>query len=435
MFLSPIARFALFSVNLCLYVSSFLLIISLSITSVVAQKKLSNLLYLKGQTRLDSLEYYYVVSYEDSDSVALFNELNLVNRFASDNNDPMLGIFTDYLKVRYYGQGKQRNRKNLELFINNLQKRLAKQSPSLIKDHLKADLDHTLGILLYHLHQKAEKVIGLYLSADLFYRKIGYENIIFPDNRLTHLGLYYYDEVADFTTALSYMKEAEKFVSKNPVDKYRIAHYKAHANCLVGLGKYESAIKYNQLAIAQVRLQRDSLKIGTLSGNIGEIIMSTSANPIEAEPYFLKELGYRLKYKPQGTDDIAKVYGNLCQVAGIKRDKEEMSSYFQKAITTLNDFVKTTNDTVDKHNILMSIYKNRMIADTLLGDYQSAYRHERIYYEELMAAHRQDLQELTSEVSIKFDAEKNKLGAELANQQVKNTRYWVVVISLLLLLT
>ena len=434
MYFNIVTKLSLFNVNSCLYISSFLLIIHLSITPVIAQKKLTNLLNLKGQTRLDSLEYHYTTFWEECDSVVFLKEINSVKRFATDKNDPFLLIFTDYLKMRYYLQGKQKNREHLEQFIYNLQKRLSKQKPSLMKEHLTADLEHSLGTLLYRSHIQADKVIGLYLSADLFYRKIGYENIVFPDNKLTHLGLYYYDEVADFETALSYMKEAEVYVPQNPIDKYRIAHYKAHANCLVGLGKYQEAIRYNQLAIAQVKLKRDSLKIGTLSGNIGEIIMKTSANPIEAEPYFLKELVYRLKYKPQGTDDLAKVYGNLCQTAGIKRNSIDMVNYYQKAISTLNDFVKVTKDTVDAHNILMSVYKNRMIADTLLGDYQSAYRFERLFYEELMAAHRQDLKELTSEVSIKFDAEKNKLRVELANQQVKNTRFWVVVISLLLLL-
>jgi tetratricopeptide (TPR) repeat protein len=177
------------------------------------------------------------------------------------------------------------------------------------------------------------------------------------------------NEVADYDSALKYMKEAELYVDKDPIDKYRIEVYKTYANCLAAKKQYKEAIKYNKLAIAQVRLKRDSLKIGTLSGNIGEIILNTFPNPIESEPYFQKELAFRLRYKPKGFDDLAKVYGNLCQVAGLKQNRENMLFYFDKAIST----IKLHKDTVDRHSVLMSVYKNRMIADTLLGDYKSAY--------------------------------------------------------------
>ncbi|MCP1381129.1 ATP-binding protein [Runella salmonicolor] len=407
----------------------FVLTIGLSSRAALGQKKVDRFLTLKGQPRLDSLELYYVSVWEDMDSTTAFKEINSVRTYAEKTRDELLAVYSEYLKARYHLRGIERNLKIVYPYLKAIQARLNKQKPNALTERLNADIEHFLGAILYIERTNTVKGITHLLSADLTYRKLGYENIQFADRLLAHLGLYYQVEVGDYKTAMGYFKEAESYIHKDPIDKYRIAFYKDYANCFARLKQYDKAIKYNKLAMAQIRLKRDSLKVGTISGNIGEIILNEFANPIEAEPYFHKELLYRQRYKPHGIDDIAKVYGNLCQVAGLKKNPEEVLSYFNKALKTIEMY----EDTVDRHSILMSIYRNRMAADTLLGDYKSAFRYEKLYYEELMASLRHNLRVATSEASIKFDVEKSRLRAELANQQAQNSRFWVFVISLLLL--
>jgi len=407
------------------------LILSLGLLPKAAfgQKKVDGFLALKGQARLDSLELYYVSVWEDMDSTVAFKEINSVRNYADKTGDELLAVYSEFLKARYHLRGVERNLKIVYTYLKEIQARLNKQKPNALTERLNADIEHYLGAILYIERTNSVKGITHLLSADLTYRKIGYENIQFADRKLAHLGLYYQVEVGDYKTAMGYFKEAEAYIYKDPIDKYRIAFYKDYANCFAKLKQYDKAIMYNKLAMSQIRLKRDSLKVGTISGNIGEIILNEFANPIESEPYFHKELLYRQRYKPSGIDDIAKVYGNLCQVARLKKNPEEMLSYFNKALKT----VEMYKDTVDRHSILMSIYRNRMAADTLLGDYKSAFRYEKLYYEELMASLRHNLRVATSEASIKFDVEKSRLRAELANQQAQNSRFWVFVISLLLL--
>ncbi len=394
-----------------------------------AQKKVSAYLPLQGQLRYDSLEYCYVSKIIDMDSLDAFSEFNLMQTYADKTQDKILTIFTDFMRVRYDGVGNRKNRKERYGSFKKIQDNLKKLRPSLLRDRLIAEIEYHLGGVLYKGNLMSKNTINHLLLADLLFRKIGYENILFADIKLSHIGLYYLEEVGDFDTALKYLKEAELYVNKDPIDKYRIEVYKTYANCLVAKKQYKEAIEYNKLAIAQVRLKRDSLKIGTINGNIGEIILKTSANPIEAEPYFQQELIFRLRYKPKGFDDLAKVYGNLCQIAGLKRNQEEMLSNFEKAIKT----TQLHKDTLDRHQVLMSVYKNRMIADSLLGDYKSALKYERLHFLELLAFQSQDLKLSTSEATVKFEAEKNKLQAELANQQAQNSRFWIVIVSLLLI--
>ncbi len=392
--------------------------------------KISYFLKLNGQTRIDSIELLYVSEWEDVDSTAAFKEINFLKNYAEKSNDDFLSIYADYLKIRYFISKKNQQRKTLYPILKKVQFQLNKQNVTSIHERLNADIEHYLGLLLYFENKVSDEAINHFLKADLYYRKKNYDNILFACSKLSRIGLYYLDVVDDYETALNYMREAELYIKKDPIDKHRIAFYKTYANCLVKKKQYKEAIKYNKLAIAQVRLRRDSLKIGTISGNIGEIILNTFPNPVEAETYFKKELIYRLKFKPKGVEDISKVYGNLCQVAGLKGEREEMIRYFNKAIETIEHY----DNVNDVHNILMSVYKNRMIADTLLGDYENAYRHERLYYEELMATNRQDLKVVISQASVKFDVEKNKLKADLATQQAQNSRFWVLIISLVFII-
>ncbi len=409
---------------------SFLLLLVGGASTAFAQKKASDFFNLKGQARLDSLEFYGVTVLQRKDSLGEITELNTIKNYADKTQDTFLEAYVEYLKLKYFTHGSQKKGDYRYNKMKSLQENLKQIEPSPLTERLNADIEHALGNILYERRANSITLVNHFLSADLVYRKFGYQNILFPYYKLARLGLYYMNQVSDYETALRYFKEAERYVGKDPIDRYVIEFYKNYANCLVGLKQYAQAIKYNKLAIAQVRERSDSLKIGTINGNIAEIILNTFPNPAQAEPYFHQELAYRLKYKPKGLGDIAKVYGNLCQVAGVKHNRQDVIRYFDKAITLL----KSDPDTLDYQALLASLYKNRMIADTLLGDYKSAFQHERVYFEALIASNAQALKEVTSEASVKFDVERNKLQAELANQQTQNFRSGIILISLLLVI-
>ncbi|HEY1056515.1 MAG TPA: ATP-binding protein, partial [Emticicia sp.] len=217
-----------------------------------------------------------------------------------------------------------------------------------------------------------------------------------------------------------------------PIDIQRILFYRTLAKCLVEKKQYAEAIKYNKLGIAQVKLKKDSVRIGSLSGNIGEIFLNHLPNPLQAEPYFLKELQIRSHYAPDGADDIAKVYGNLCLIEGLKYNREKVQLYYNKAINELKFYENGKTPYLVNH-ALKVIYKNRMIADTLLGDYKSAFLHERLYNKVISELNKQELKVVTNEASARFESEKFKLQAELANTQARNSRFWILFVTLLLI--
>lgn len=396
----------------------------------LGQNRLDLHLQRQGQTRLDSLEFFYRTQWEEKDSTTAFAGISTVRKYASRTNDKVLTVFVDYLSGLYYLNGKQGARKKGLATLSKGFSDLAKLPQSPLTEYLKANIKHWWGLGLFLIRDYSERGINHLLEADLIYRKIGYENVLFADYKLTNLGLYYLDRINDSETAYRYFKEAEQYVKQEPIDWYRIHLYRMMAKCLVKKKQYAEAIRYNQLGIAQVRTRKDSVRIGSLSGNIGEIILNYYPNPIEAEPYFQKELMYRLRFNPKkGYDDIAKVYGNLCQIAGLRRNGELVKQYYDKAMATL----KLHPNEIDRYYAERSIYKNRMIADTLVGDYKNALRHEMLYREAMSKIQREDLQKTTAEASVKFEAENLKLQAELARQQVQNSRFWIIIVSLLLI--
>lgn len=394
-----------------------------------AQKSTLYYLSLKGQARLDSLKLQQHLVWNRLDSVEAFAEFNSVQKQADKTGDKLLAIFSDYLKSFYLLSGKQANEAMAYASFTRVSTQLKNLPPSPLIDLLSAESEHFQGVSLYTVRDYSNKCINHLLAADLKYRKIGYDKNLFAGYRLNLLASYYLKRVADYETALQYLKEGEIYIQKDPVDLHRIQLYRNIALCLVEKKQYAKAIQYNQLGMAQVHSKRDSVRVGALNGNIGEIILNHYPNPVEAEPYFQKELMFRLRYRPDGYDDIAKVYGNLCQIAGLKRNSEETIRYFNQAIVT----VQLQKNEVDRYAVLYNIYKNRMTADTLLGDYKSALHHERLYHETRAKINTQDLQAATSEASVRFDSEKLKLQAELANEQTQNSRFWVIVVSLLLL--
>ncbi|MFN8356162.1 MAG: response regulator [Spirosomataceae bacterium] len=407
----------------------FLLLFWIYATSLMAQSKIEPYLKLEGHARLDSLELYHTLTWSNKDSVKSFAEIQQIKDYALQQNDAVLAIFSDYLKGTYLLNGKQKNRKaSIWLFSEGV-RAIDKLPSTPLTQRMRANLEHWWGVGLFLIREYSAKEINHILAADLIYRKIGYQNILFADYKLANLGLYFFDRVSDYPTALRYLKEGERYAQQDPIDWHRIHLYRTLAKCLVELKQYREAVRYNELGIAQVHSQKDSVRIGALSGNTGEIILNHYPNPIEAEPYFQKELYYRLRFKPDGYDDIAKVYGNLCQIAGHKHDSQAVTDYYAKAIT----FLKKHINPIDIIYAERAIYKNRMIADTLIGDYKSAFKHEILYREAIAKLHKEDIEKAAADASVKFEAENNKLQAELANQQVQKSRFWVIITSLLLL--
>lgn len=408
-----------------------LLAILLPASSALAQKNLSYYLSLQGQARLDSLAVRGVRYWDEMDSLTTFREFDAIRKYAAQNDDPILGFYASYLSgllLNYKSRGVKAQQRYE--YLLKIRQELQKQSPNSFTERLRADIEYQLGENLYFIRSEPQKTLDHYLKADLYYRKIGYENVLFADYRLAHIGYYYYDSAADYETALRYLNEAEKYAKKDPIDSHRIFLYRTKAKCLVALKKYKEAIRYNELGIAQVRLSKDSLKVGGLSGNIGEIILNYTNKPASAEPYFQKELTIRLKYKPKGVEDIAKAYGNLCQVAGVNRQAEAVKMYFDKAITYINQ----SNDDNDFPYVIKSIYYNRMVADSLLGDYQSAFHYQTLYHRYVHLTNSLNVKVVTSQATVKFEAERFKLEAELADQQNKVSQFWVIIISLALVI-
>ncbi|HAK78347.1 MAG TPA: hypothetical protein DCM71_15900 [Runella sp.] len=390
--------------------------------------KIASFLELKDLTRLDSLEMHFIWANEEPDSASMATDLNIIKIHANKTQDKVLDIFYNYLNICYLRFKKIPDASAKYVELKKQLDELLKLPKTPEAERIRAYMEAVMARSLYDIRANSITLVNHFLAADLLFRKIGYEHVLLADYKLNRLGTYYMNQVSDFKTAIKYFREGEKYLSNDPIASYRIDFYKNYARCLVHLKQYEEAIKYNKLAIAQVRLRKDSLKIGTINGNIGEIMLNYYPNPAQSEPYFKQELVYRQRYKPHGLGDIAKAYGNLCQVSGVKGNKADVARYFEKAIVTLN----SDPDKRDYHALVASLYNNRMIADSLIGDFKSAYYHRKRYYEELIVSNEQEIKAITSEASVRFDVEKNKLQAELANEQAQNARFWILAVSLVL---
>lgn len=394
-----------------------------------SKNKTDGYVLLSGKARFDSLMLRQHLVWYNQDSTTAYADIAIVQKHALKTGDKLLEVYTEFLKAFYLLGGKQKNINATYPLLAKAAEQLKKIPESSLKQFVSAEIEHLLGVSLYLTHDVSNKCINHLLAADLVYRKLGYENHLFAGYRLTYLGLYYLKRVTDPETALRYFKEGEKYTKTDPIDFHRIQIYRNIALCLVEKKQYAEAIRYNKLGIEQVHSRKDSLRIGALNGNIGEIILSYYPNPTDAEPYFQKELWYRLRFKPDGYEDVSKVYSNLCRVAGYQRNRAGVISYYQLALKA----AKRLTEEAEWYTSAKDIYKSRMIADTLLGDYKSALQHEFLFQEASNKITKEGLQEAVAEASVKFDSEKLKLQAELAHEQSQNSRFWIVVVTLLLI--
>lgn len=409
----------------------FGLLLILTSANTFAQKDLSYYLQMSGQTRYDSLTLRGLQHWDMMDTLKLIKEFQIIRDYAKKHNDPILGFYAEYFDYLFSGTDKRsiKSKKRQENFLN-LYNRVKKLPSNSQTERLWADIEHESAKALTTTKSSDPKVLRFFLQADLRYRKIGYKNVFLAGFKLAHLGHYYYDIIADYDVALKYLKEAEHYILNDPIDFHRIYLYRAIATCLVEKKRYAEAIQYNELGIKQVLSKKDSVRVGGMTGNIGEIILNHTNHPFDAETYFRKELVLRLKYKPKGTEDIAKVYGNLCQVAGLKRQADSVKIYYEKAL----EMALIKKKSSDIHYILRSLYFNRMVADSLLGDYKSAFQFRNLYNQEDKIINNQDLKLATTQASVQFESEKFKLQADLSEEQAQNSRFWIIIISLLLLL-
>jgi signal transduction histidine kinase/CheY-like chemotaxis protein len=415
---------------ICVSVCICLSVVGALSSAAYAQKSLDYYLSLSGKAQIDSLEYQQVVYWEQEDSTEVFPKIQRIKAYAQQHKDGILSIFSDHLKGLYYLRGKQKSQQKVVGYFDLCLKALEKEPNSPLKDLVKAHIAF-FGSLSQYINDTyiAQKFIDQFLMADLIYQKIGYENILFATDRLTYLGVYYLN-VEEPESAGKYLEQAERFIDKTPVDLHKIRFYKEMAKYQLSRKKYSEAIRYNLLGIAQVRQKKDSVRIGSINGNIGEIILRHTSRPLEAEPYFRKELWYRLRFAPNGYDDIAVLYGNLCHIAGIKGNQQEVTAYYQKAV----DAIRLEKNTTKTQDALLTIYQNRFTADSLLGDYKSAFKYQRLHHEVFKKRLNRQLKVVTSEATVKFEAERFKLQAELANQQARNSRFWIIIISLVLIM-
>ncbi len=394
-----------------------------------AQAPLTKYLSLPRKEMLDSIETRSFLTKSQMDSNSYFAGLKTLRVFAKKNNDAFLFQYAEYLNAVFYLSGKEKI--NIEDKLVNIKNSLSKLSSGDERDLLMANIEHYRGLNIVVQDMMSAQALKHFLEADLIYRKLGYENVPFAGYKLNNIGQYYQLVAQDYKNAIKYYREAEKYIEKDPIDLNRIFFYRSLAKTLVYHGEYDQAIKYNKLGIAQVRLRKDSLRIGSLLGNIGEIILNYKPNPSAAESYFLEELKYRNKYNPRGIDDIAKVYANLSQIAALKKQKSLSDSLFLLSVKTL----AAETDSMKIKMALRAIYKNKIIADTLLKNFESAYRYQQLLQKVQDDIFKQELKEASTNATVLYDTEKFRIEAELANQQSKNSRFWFAIVTLLLIMT
>lgn len=395
----------------------------------LSQNNVKTFLKLSDLACLDSLEYYFFTDVSVEDSVRKFKEINFVKKYAVENGNDFLVFSADYLKVSLKLAYDPENKAVLVQQLKEIQKRLVRVKSTPQVKLLNAYIESRIGGLLLVMHTNLGECIRYLLKSDLYFRKIGYENVLFATRKLSILGLYYLDEVTDYEKAGGYFKEAEKYIDQSPTTRYQYTFYKNYAKYFVATEQYDQAVKYYKISLKYIVAEKYKYRVGSIYGNIGEILLETSANPQEAEPYFLKELELRLKYKPKGYNDIAITYGNLCEVEAHKGNPVKAERYFKKAI----EVAEQENDLVSKYEAQMTVYNNRMIADTILNDYKAAFAHQRLHFEAMQKLQKNELRISASESTIKFDAENNKLQAQIAQQEAKQSRSWILIVSLILL--
>lgn len=395
--------------------------------NLFAQNQLSKYLSLPRKEMIDSVETHSIIIKSELDSNQYFAELIPIKDFAQKNEDPYLLNFHEYLKALFFLTAKQKI--DIESKLVGIKSKVAKLKASDEKEMLLANIEHYRGVNIIVSNKMSAQTLKHFLTADLTYRKLGYKNVLFAGQKLNNIGQYYQLIVLDYTNALKYYREAEKYIDKDPIDLNRIFFYRSLAKTLVQHKAYDEAIKYNKLGIAQVKLKKDSLRIGSLMGNIGEIILNHKPNPLSAETYFLEELKYRIKYNPKGRDDLAKIYGNLCQIEALKNNRGAADSLFEISLITLSE----ESDSMKVKMALRSIYKNKIVADTLLKDFESAFRHQQLLLGLNDEIFKKELKEASTNATIQYETEKFRMEADLANEQIRNSKFWFVIFFLIII--
>lgn len=397
----------------------------LNIVFLFSQKKVENYLSLEGQARFDSLEAMSAAYWEAQDSVSAYQHIQVIRNYAQKSHNQALTIFSDYLQALYLDRGSQQN----NAFAGKLYRKVLQSLPILnLKDcpRFEADVWHRMGYHLYRIEDKKEEASTYLLKADLVYRRIGYDKIIFAAGRLGVLGAYYL-LASENETAEKCFKEGLQYIDKEP------SMYECN-NLLTKMGiilkrakKFEAACEYLRRVSHYVRQPRDSVWLGVAAGMMAYNMLK-SQNFEAAEPLAFQDLAYTMRFNGKDTSALISSYSTICIIEGGKKQAKEVAFYFEKAKYLLDNCHSL--GLVPK----MNLYWSRMAADTLLGDYESAFRHLYISSERKKEFDKKNVEDKAKEFAIKYDSQKNKLSAELAKEQVQNARFVIALVSLLLVL-
>lgn len=180
--------------------------------------KVASFLTLKDLARLDSLEMHFIWASEEPDSTSMAADLNAIELYAKQSQDEQLRLFLNYLTLNYFTFKKIPKPSSRYLELKKLLDGLAKLPQTLLTDRIRAYVEFRMGVYLYNQRANSVTLVNHFLTADLLFRKIGYDNVLLADHKLNRLGTYYMNQVSDFKTAIKYFREGEKYLAKDPIN-------------------------------------------------------------------------------------------------------------------------------------------------------------------------------------------------------------------------
>lgn len=390
----------------------FLLFLVGFLPMLSAQSRLNAMLHISGQARVDSLESYFTASMEEPDTNLTLKEMAIVAKFATKNKG--LEAVSDWLYAMYHDDQMHEHLKESDAYWE----RALKAAPTNALPLVQATIEHYWAKHLLFQKKQGKEAIVFFRRADLAYRRTGYAKIWGGGRKLSLLAEAYLRS-GESAIALPYYQEGEPLIHLDKNDRQRINFYNSFALCNQLLKRHEQAIQYFNKIPVEVRLKRDSAWIGIAAGNIGSIYILNPNQPLKAEPFILKDLSYTLKYSPTDTTSLAASYGSLCSVAGAQQNPKMADFYYKKAENLLKNY------SVARNGDWMSLYYVRLKADALLKDYKSAFFYQGLYQDKKDSVMYHRNLKKVKETTVQYDAERNKLNAELAEKKASVAQFWV----------
>ena len=399
----------------------FFLLLLCFTQAAFAQNRLDNALRLTGQARLDSLEAFFFNKMCYSDTNTVKKNLVTIQNFAQQKQDKMLLATADYFTALAYTFGGLLDSKKVRQ--THLRKALTATEKLATPEgkYLYSHIAIAYGEYLFRIESKQEEALEYLLRADAFYRKIGYANVYGGVRKLRIIGEYYF-HLGDIDKTNAYFEEIQTLLNKNTTDLddwNKIQIYNDIALLEAGRKHYETAIANYKKIAPQVHHPKDSVWIGLAAGNIGVAYLQQLHLPLQAEPYMKMDLAYLRKYTPLDTIGIVASHTGMGLIAAYKKQPEVSKKYFQQALD-----LKTQCHGCDVGS-LNALYRYRIEADTVLNNYHDAVWHTRMYYKTLLEMKKTIYSKTIQEATAKYDTEKYKFNAELAENKAVITKYWL----------